>query len=72
MAVNFGDVDKVESATNFCKGTLALYLKSHSIFWRLTDITAKRNGNNDLESGEYVPVGHIGCLTLTLRKKIKF
>ena len=35
-------------------------------------MTKKRNGDIDLESKEYVPVGYIGCLTLTLRKKIIF
>ena len=59
MAVIFGDVAKVESAANFCKRPLALYLEAHSIFWRLTDMTTTRDGDIDLESGEYVPVGHI-------------
>ena len=31
MAVNFGDVDKAESAANFCKLPLALYLEALNI-----------------------------------------
>ena len=58
MAVNFGDVDKVESAAYFCKLPLALYLETHSTFWRITDMRTTRDEDNDLESGEFVPVGH--------------
>ena len=59
MAVNFGDLDKVESAANVCKRSLALYLERHSNFWRLTDMTTKRDEDIDLESGEYTPVSRI-------------
>ena len=51
MAVNFGKVDKVESAANFSKLPLALYLEAHSIFWRLTDLTTTRDGDINFESG---------------------
>ena len=44
MVVNFGDVDKVESAANFCKWPLALYREAQPIYWRLTDATTTHNG----------------------------
>ena len=58
MALNFGDVDKVESAANFYIWPLALCLETHSTFRRLTDMTTTCDEDIDLESGENVRVGH--------------
>ena len=49
---------KIESAENFCKWPLELYLETHSTFLRLTDMTTTRVEDIDLESGENVPFGH--------------
>ena len=54
MAVKFGDVDKVESAANFCKRPLTLYPETHSTIWRFTGITTTREEGFDLESCQSV------------------
>ena len=58
MAMNFEDVDQIESAANFCKCPLALYPEMHSTIWRFTDMTMARDEDIDLECWENVPVGH--------------
>ena len=59
MVVKFRVVDKVLSSANFCNSTLALYFETHQFFWRHTDMTTTRDEDIDLDTREYMPVGHI-------------
>ena len=72
MAVDFGNVDKIESAANFCKLPLALYLETHSIFRRLPDMTTTRDEDIDLETGSMCQSVIIGSLTLIWKLDFDF
>ena len=68
MARNFGDVDKVD-LLQFSVNDHWYCIWRHSIFWRLTEMTTTSDRNNDLQSEEYVPVGHIWKFDLEIKVK---
>ena len=66
MDVNFGVVDKIDPLQTSVNDFWHCIWR-HSIFWTLTDMTTTCDGDIDLESWEYMPVGHIWKFDLDMK-----